>query len=162
MEELNKAFSILQTAKCGNMFISGSSNIAFTLPYVIDNNDIAMFPGGIITYNDSIFRIKDPSFGVTHSLAVTMATIAMMSYRAAITIKNEKEYKAIAQAIGFAVYTANNSNDLQKINISTNNSIMLIENKDENMLYIIGNSPCDIAETILKIKAGLKTNENYS
>ncbi len=162
MKDIYKAFMLLHAAKCGRMFVSGISNIAYALPYVINSNDIAMFPGGIITYNDSIFRIKDPAFGVDHPMAMIAQIIVSMSYRAAINIKNEKEYKAIAQSIGFPVYTAVNIDDLQKINISTKNSIVFIEIQNENMLYIIGDNPCDIADTILKINAWQVTNENNS
>lgn len=160
LENVHKAFTILHAAKCGKMFISGTSNIAYALPYVIDSNDIAMFPGGIITYNDSIFRIKDPAFGVDHPMAMSAQKIASMSYRAAINIKNEKEYKVIAHSIGLPIYTAENINDLETINISTNNRIVLIEIQDEKMLYIVGDNPCDVAEVIVKIKARQVTNEN--
>jgi len=152
VEGIQKAFSILHAAKCGKMFASGSSNIAFALPYVIDANDIAMFPGGIITYNDSIFRVKDPAFGVDHPMAIVMQKITPLSYRSAINLKNEIEYKINAQALGIPVYTCSNIDSLKKTNIPESNKIVCVEIKQENMLYIIGNTPVEIADMILKIK----------
>lgn len=152
VEEIQKAFSLLHAAKCGRMFLSGASNIAYTLPYVIDTSDIAMFPGGIIVYNDSIFRVKDPSFGVDHPMLLFMQKITPMHYRAAINIKNEIEYKINAQALGIPVYTSLNIDSLQKTTISENNRIVCVEIKQDNMLYLIGNTPTEIAETLLKIK----------
>jgi len=152
VDGIQKAFSILHAAKCGKMFASGSSNIAFALPYVIDANDIAMFPGGIITYNDSIFRVKDPAFGVDHPMAIVMQKITPLSYRSAINLKNEIEYKINAQALGIPVYTCSNIDSLKKTNIPESNKIVCFEIKQENMLYIIGNTPVEIADMILKIK----------
>lgn len=152
VDDIQKAFSILHAAKCGKMFISGYSNIACALPYVIDANDIAMFPGGIITYNDSIFRIKDPAFGVDHPMVMLMQKITPLNYRAAINLKNEIEYKINAQALGIPVYTYSNINNFQKNNIPENNKIFCVEFRHENMLYIIGNTPVEIADIILKIK----------
>ncbi|MEJ5363381.1 MAG: bifunctional hydroxymethylpyrimidine kinase/phosphomethylpyrimidine kinase [Spirochaetota bacterium] len=152
VEEIQKAFSILHAAKCGRMFNSGVSNIAYSLPYVINTSDIAMFPGGIITYTDSIFRVKDPAFDVDHPMALFMQKITSMNYRAAINFKNENEYKINAQALGIPVYTSLNIDSLHKIPISENNAIVCVEMKQENMLYIIGNTPFEIAETLLKIK----------
>jgi hydroxymethylpyrimidine kinase/phosphomethylpyrimidine kinase len=152
VDGIQKAFSILHAAKCGKMFASGSSNIAFALPYVIDANDIAMFPGGIITYNDSIFRVKDPAFGVDHPMAIVMQKITPLSYRSAINLKNEIEYKINVQALGIPVYTCSNIDSLEKTNIPEINKIICVEIKQENMLYIIGNTPVEIADMILKIK----------
>ncbi|MEW6526762.1 MAG: bifunctional hydroxymethylpyrimidine kinase/phosphomethylpyrimidine kinase [Spirochaetota bacterium] len=152
VEEIQKAFSILHAAKCGQMFTSGVSNIAYTLPYVTDTSDIAMFPGGIIVYNDSIFRVKDPAYGVDHQMALFMQKITPMNYRAAINIKNEIEYKINAQARGIPVYTSLTIDNLQEITISESNRIVCVEIKQDNMLYIIGNTPFEIAETLLKIK----------
>jgi len=154
VDGIQKAFSILHAAKCGKMFASGSSNIAFALPYVIDANDIAMFPGGIITYNDSIFRVKDPAFGVDHPMAIVMQKITPLSYRSAINLKNEIEYKINAQALGIPVYTCSNIDSLKKTNIPESNKIVCFEIKQENMLYIIGNTPVELADMILKIKKG--------
>jgi hydroxymethylpyrimidine/phosphomethylpyrimidine kinase len=152
VEEIQKAFSVLHAAKCGKMFTSGVSNIAYSLPYVINTSDIAMFPGGIIVYNDSIFRVKDPEYGVEHPMALFMQKITPMNYRAAINIKNEIEHKINAQALGIPVYTSLNIDNLQQINISENKRVVCVEIKQDNMLYIIGNTPCEIAETLLKIK----------
>ncbi len=152
IDNILKAFSMLHAAKCGRMFSSGYSNIAYALPYVITHNDIAMFPGGIITYTHSIFRIKEPSFGVDHPMSSFMARINLMNYRAAISIKNEIEYKIKAQALGFPVFTSLHIDNLDEMSIPKNNKIIFIEITKENMLYIIGNTPIEIADTILKIK----------
>lgn len=151
VKDIQKAFSILHAAKCGKMFMSGYSNIAYALPYVSDTNDIAMFPGGIIIYNDSIFRVKDPAFGVDHPMAMMMQKIAPLSYRAAINIKNEIDYKINAQALGIPVYTCEDTDSLQNIN-TTQNKVVCLESTQDSMLYFIGNEPVDIAEILLEIK----------
>jgi len=152
IHEVEQAFSVIQAAQCGDILVSGSSNIAYALPYPINKTDFALFPGGIITHQDSVFKIKDAACNVEHPLAYMMQKIKS-NYRTAINIKNSDAIRAIAHAMDLPVIHVTAPDELMNTGFDKPQIMIVVD--DDPLLYIAGQNPSDAAQIVVSIKRRL-------
>lgn len=156
---LNKAFAVLHRARCGGLLVSGVSNIGYALPYASGANDIAMFPGGIITHRESIYRIKDPAFDSAHPLSDFMKAIVSMNYRTAVNIIKNDTITSIVAKMNVSTAAVENIQDVKNYVDAGKSSLAIIDIKDDPMLYIIGGDPIDAAHVLVEIFKQVKEHD---
>lgn len=96
IKSLEDAIALLKCRAIGHLIPEVQSNLAYSLPFPQDENDVAAFPGRIVGIQDSITTVSGPAFGASHHIA--RLVMAVMAYdptcRAAMNVRfDEKTLK---------------------------------------------------------------------
>lgn len=93
LQELDKAFSSLKETPVGKLIPEVQSNIAFALPFAIDESEVAGFPGRIVALHNYVASVSGPAFGASHHMA--RLVLAIMGYnsefRSAMNIRYDED-----------------------------------------------------------------------
>ncbi|MFH1146443.1 MAG: bifunctional hydroxymethylpyrimidine kinase/phosphomethylpyrimidine kinase [Pseudomonadota bacterium] len=77
IKSLEDALDVLKCKPVGQLIPEVQSNLAYSLPFPLDENDVAAFPGRIIGIRNSIATVSGPAFGASHHIArLVMAVMA--------------------------------------------------------------------------------------
>ncbi len=105
LAELDSAWELLSSYPCRSLVPEVQINIGYSLPYALDIDDVAAFPGRIVAYGKGVAKVGCPSFGASSHIARIILTA--MEYdaalRSAMNIRYDESFLNRAKELGYSV-----------------------------------------------------------
>jgi hydroxymethylpyrimidine/phosphomethylpyrimidine kinase len=172
IQELKKAMEVLKEGKVGHLIPEVSSNIGYGLPYALENQDVAAFPGRIVRLKNSIATSSAPEFGASRHIANIILTVMRSNpeYRSAVNIRYSEEMVAQLERQGFLVGHFDRKSEPKKVKEREGSSLewgvgevlrkmrripdFIYDKGDvgkEPMIRVLGRNPMEVVEKVLKV-----------
>jgi hydroxymethylpyrimidine kinase/phosphomethylpyrimidine kinase len=171
LQELKKALELMKEAKVGNLIPEVSSNLGYALPQAEGMEDVAAFPGRIVRYKDTVTTFGDPEFGASKHVANIILTVMKFNpeFCSAMNIRYSKENVDQIKKKGFLVGHFDRRLEPKRVKEREGSSLEwgvgevlkrmrrvpdFIYDEGgvgkEPMIRVLGRSPLDVAQKILK------------
>ena len=172
IQELKKAVEVLKEERMGRLIPEVSSNLGYALPYAEGIEDVAAFPGRIVRCKDSIAISSDPEFGASQHVANIILTVMKLDpeYCSAMNIRYSKKIVARLKSRGFFIDHFDRKLEPKRSKEKEGSSLgwgvgevlrkmkrvpdFIYDEGDvgkEPMIRVLGKSPMDVVQKILKI-----------
>lgn len=179
LEALLAAVSRLEEENCGPIIPEVQSNLGYALPFSAAREDVAAFPGRLIRMGEKVRRISSPRFGASSHIAKIILTAMRYdgSYRSAMNIRFSDDIVAIGRNLGYRVEPFDRADEPEDVKIREGSSLewgtnavlsrqpgipdMIFDRGDvgkEPMIRILGKTPAEVVEKVLRIARMLKTS----
>jgi hydroxymethylpyrimidine kinase/phosphomethylpyrimidine kinase len=176
--ELKEAIYRLQEARCGNIIPEIQSNFAYALPYADNPGDVAAIPGRLVRVGENARTLHDPEFAASSHVAKIVLTVMRYdgAYRSAIDIKFSDEIVSICRESGYDIDEFSRADEPEDVKQREGSSLewgtndvlsrrdtipdMIFDRGDvgkEPVVRILGKTPAEVAEKVLKISSTLRT-----
>jgi len=173
VQELKRALEMLKEAKVGRLIPEVSSNLGYALPYALENEDIAAFPGRIVCYGDSVAAVGSPEFGASRHVSNIILTVMRFNpdCRSAMNIRYSEELVEQIERSEFLVGHFDRRNEPKKIKEREGSSLewgvgevlkkmrrvpdLIYDKGDvgkEPMVRVLGRTPMEVVEKVRKVK----------
>jgi hydroxymethylpyrimidine/phosphomethylpyrimidine kinase len=172
VKELKVALKRLKSANIGNLIPEVQTNLGFALPAATTLDQVFAFPGRIMRFKDSFTTLADPEPGASRHIASVI--LAVMKYnpefRSAMNIRFDPDILSRCKRLGFSAIGFNREDEPKRTKTKEGASLRwgvekVLEGKKrmpdiiydrggmgkEPMIRVIGRTPLDVAEKIIKI-----------
>jgi len=177
IEELKQAIARLKGEWTGNVIPEIQSNFGYALPFALSTADVAGVPGRIIRVGESAETLHDPAYGASSHVAKVILAVMRFdgSYRSAMNIRFSEEIVDILNALKFDVASFDRAREPAEVKLREGSSLewgttdALSRHKGipdavfdrggdgkEPIVRILGRSPAEVADKILKISRALR------
>ncbi len=174
---LRDAVARLEEEGCGNIIPEVQSNLGYALPRSFGKEDVAAFPGRIIRVGTGVRPVEAPAFGASSHIAKIILTAMKYdgTYRSAMNIRYSAEAIDACMELGFHVESFDRSCEPPEVKLREGSSLewgtdtvlargagmpdIIFDRGDvgkEPMIRVIGRSPDDVAEKVIRISRKLK------
>jgi hydroxymethylpyrimidine/phosphomethylpyrimidine kinase len=175
--ELKRAVQKLKEGFIGHLIPEVQSNLGYALPYAASTEEVVSFPGRIIRVNNGIVTVDDPVPGASHHIAQVILTVMKHNpdFRAAMNIKYSAEIIRKCRSLHLTVGRFDRKDEPRRIKrkegatlswgveslLKTRKIIpdVIYDQGDhgkEPMVRVIGKTPLDVTDKVLRIANGLK------
>jgi hydroxymethylpyrimidine/phosphomethylpyrimidine kinase len=172
VQELKRAVEVLKEEKIGHLIPEVSSNLGYALPLAEGIGDVAAFPGRIVRFKDSVATHSDPEFGASQHIANIILTVMKFDpeYCSAMNIRYSKETLARFRKRNFLIGHFDRRLEPKRVKEEEGSSLewgvkevlrkmkrvpdFIYDEGDvgkEPMIRVLGRTPCDVIQKILRI-----------
>ncbi len=105
LSSLEAAWELLSSYQCRDLVPEVQINIGYALPYALNVNDVAAFPGRIVGLGKGVAKVGCPSFGASSHVARIILTAMEFdpALRSAMNIRYDESYLKRAKSLGYKV-----------------------------------------------------------
>jgi len=178
LEALQAAAARLEEENCGHIIPEVQSNMGYALPFSAAREDVAAFPGRLIRVGEKVRTVSGPRFGASSHIARIILTAMRYdgTYRAAMNIRFSDDIVGICRDLGYRVEYFDRADEPKDVKLREGSSLewgtnavlsrqpgipdMIFDRGDvgkEPMIRILGKTPAEVIEKVLRIARTLKT-----
>jgi hydroxymethylpyrimidine/phosphomethylpyrimidine kinase len=176
LTELEKSFEVLSRHKIGGLIPEVRSNLGYALAGAVNYEEIAAFPGRISQIGEEVVIYKKPAFGVSRHIArvILAATRHKPNLRAVMNIRYNQSTLETCKRIGLQLAFFDRREEPKDVKEREGSTLEwgtdkalqnfegtpdLIYDKGESgkepMIRILGKTPMEVAEKIIRIQQNL-------
>ncbi|MBI4639329.1 MAG: bifunctional hydroxymethylpyrimidine kinase/phosphomethylpyrimidine kinase [Candidatus Tectomicrobia bacterium] len=174
--EIERALDRLREGRIGTLTPEVQSNLGFAIPHAESADDVVAIPGRIVRVGDEIKTVAAPKFGASRHIANIILTVMKFNpeKRAAMNIRYAPEIVDVCRKLNMAVASFSRSDEPEVVKKREGSSLewgtetaikqfgsvpdIIYDLGDigkEPMIRVIGETPGDVAEKVLKIRKAL-------